>query len=442
MPADVKSAFDSFCPSPSVRHKSDSSGVTEPTGDGVFSLEPLPDDEAIDELVNDLHSEKFERVRRKAESFGRHLENLLPRFGSRAFDPLSQSAGDKVPHGRRVQKCYRKMVDEITRVEHDGETSINHDRRPRLASGVSIGNSCGNYSKICPHHARLEVARLIERYLPVIAESAERHHVYYMVISPPNIPPGHLAPGRDRDWSIWNRLRRRVHLSDRLAGALASEEFVISEDPRNWNHHINLILTTDDYLDFETINEDYREILEDLAPEIEGDYPLPEIDHVSEPLAWRDTNYPDFLEDLKDNLGEVIKYSAKFDSEAGESGKNGDVDGAGGMVNWNKFELREYLETIWGMRTSRGYGDFHAIPEPVRQEPDDEQTLAEIHSVWNRDSGSFDVDLIRVHNSSDGIEEICKLLQITPAILAECVQRRGPPSNYELEVTKNEIENR
>lgn len=395
----------------------------------------------VSTLINNDRGESFGDVREKAEAFGSKLKSDMPFFGSRPYDPVTRNSGQKVPHGERVEKCYRKMVDEVNRVRSDeaDEWTVERSSRPRFGGPNDIGNTCGNYSKICPHHARLEVSRLIERYREALAEKIEDSYLYYMVISPPNVPSGHLETGRENNWNVWNKLRRRKYLDERLEGAIASEEVTVNETNGSWNHHINLIIASD-YLDFSRINEDYREIVineyQDERPSLEKPA-LPEIDCISKPLNSMNFSDEDgehmaikaALERVGESLQETLKYSAKFDSS------EKDDDGLG-MLDWDRYHLREFVRVFWGQRTTRSYGEWYGLTE---EETDPPQTvpLASLYSSWDREQGVYILDLIQVHNSTS-IEELAAGLECDPELLRENLRERDPPPPCEQEYNWNQ----
>lgn len=407
------------CSPPSVRHESDCSVDTEPGG-GAFSTylwdNHKPESDLLGERPSDpdpepnyddpeqaeitfpdpeqlgLFDEAFGETREKAERVAGKIEDEFPLWRTGGYlEPEHLFADD-------IKTCYSRGK---VKYDADGDRSFEP-----IAS-------CGNYAKLCPHHARLEAGRRLRRYLAYIVQNFKQKDTEFRFVTftIPNVEPGKLEEGRDQLWDAWNKFRRRKAIE--IDSALFSEETTVNPDDHRWHPHLHGIVEYTSSPDYEVIGEIWRDLID------RDDAPNPE----------HRAMYGD-EENLKDSVSEVIKYISKFET-GGESGK--EKSGLG-IIDWPEGHLKEWKNVYWGKRTLRTYGEWYGIPsldDPEHLQNDgaddeDAEIIAKVLTGWNSQKAGMEIDLIQVDKSTS-LATLSDVLNLSEDVIRKLLETCADP---------------
>lgn len=376
--------------------------VSEPGYSPSFEVRREPENLDPEDLGL-LSTDNFSEIHDRAQRVGDRLTEVLPDL--RTSQPVKDSLTGQIdyrekPLGEWIGSCYSKGK---VQFNEDGETSW----RPK--------RTCGNYSKICPHHARLEVARRIEKYLPVILDEFQENdgHLRFVTFSLPNAEPGNLDEIRERTWDCWNRFRRRKAIE--IEAGLMAEEVTVNPEDGSWNHHLHGILNYSSSPEYGTIGDEWRDVI--------GNPDAPNPEH--RPIYHS-------AKRLKKSVKEVIKYLSKFETKD---------EGGLGLLDWSADHLREWRNVFWGRRTLRTYGDwYNAAADEAEDDQEDFEAVGEILMSWCDEAGKMTLDLIRVHKSTDPsvLGEVLNLDEEAIRLLMESAS--DPPYSNSFEIEKKEID--
>ena len=223
---------------------------------------------------------------------------------------------------------------------------------------VAWDHKC-NDTRLCPHEAAHESNRLCDQYIPAMMKFLQEkpnRRAYYVVLAPPNYPPGKLKDGKQ---DSFNQLKNCLHLTldacpvkfqghrvvksrkrtmpafPMIKGVLA-----ILEDPLsthdNWNVHINVVLLVEgafDYAQFRAVWGHHLYIKEMKRSELY----------------------------IRKTLNEAIKYSAQHVGEKSKQKQDQRQSQAPALINYTDERLAEWIDAQHGFRRVRSYGCLYRI---------------------------------------------------------------------------------
>ncbi len=259
-------------------------------------------------------------------------------------------------------------------------------------------------SHLCPHAVRENQQRLVRRYEPPmlrwIAQKPGRRRLFYVVFEPPNVPRGALRDGKAQAWAWWQawyreqrdvtpedrrrwrwpRCKRRTGRwrpdlpwgrSDGVHGVLAHQEDPLSARG-DWNVHINAVLLVEGPFSYREAQRAWERVTGVPGARIHAQQIK------ADPVAGRT-----FAEQLRLELLEVIKYSAKLTGSPDKGGRRrggARVEGPP-LVAWPFDAFREWYRATKGSRRTRSYGVLFRLPDPEPLEGD--RVLWQGEIWWN-----------------------------------------------------------
>ena len=282
---------------------------------------------------------------------------------------------------------------------------------------VAWDHKC-NDSRLCPHEAALQSKRLCEHYIPAITRFLRKksnHRAYFLVLAPPNYPPGDLKTGKQ---DIFNQLkkclrftldacpvrfRRHQVISSRkrtmLAFPMIKGVLAIQEDPLSmhddWNVHLNVILLVEGAFDFKQFRAVWGH-------------------HMYIKEMKRRELY------IRKTLHEAIKYSAQHIGEKSKQKHDHKQSQAPALIDYTDAQLCEWIDAQRQFRRVRSYGYLYRIKS---EEKDLIQYLAVTWrgETWFRRGSYHSVMFIQGDNFSHSNEHLA-------AKDAKQIMSTGPPN--------------
>lgn len=274
-------------------------------------------------------------------AYGKHryIEQAMADFLHRSVLPWCLDRRDYLLH-RELQTLSYKLLF----CRRLGPFGINAEGKCVIA----WHDKCGS-TRFCPDEARHESLRLRDRYVPERSEAANGRtllehvarggRVYKAVIAPRHYPGGRLREGmryelkRFRDRALRAvRDRKKKYPID---GALVILEAPLSE-ARLWNVHLNVLLLTHGWLDYEAFQADF-----DCSIKIR------------EVTRFDDVG-------IARLMNELFKYATLTVAEKSAERKSD----APPMIEWTPAEFVEWHRAHKGFRRTRAYGCFHGVGKP------------------------------------------------------------------------------
>lgn len=273
----------------------------------------------------------------------------LPKMDERAHarDRVAKYLKEVVtPHMWR--RSHYELADRLIDARHSYRRSIMPDGKNLMRWDRKAG-----LPLLCPDDAREEAMRLSRRIVPnLLAQLDGGCEAHYCVLTWPNAEPGQLRAVQDDIFRKFNSIMRACKGNDPpfpIVGAVAVMESPLGVH-RDWHPHLNVVLVTSGFLDYEKFRARWHWNCE--LRKIEGTR----------------------LE-VERSFRELIKYSCRAVPEKSEAhaarhvrfDHNGNaLPPPPAMIDWTPREWLEWWESHRRRRRTRTYRSLYGLPRPPK----------------------------------------------------------------------------